>query len=402
MITVNIRQNPNKIFSLNDCYEYVLNNIKDIKSINDTLKKNIDEFYGLHNDKILSETRFRAEIKKCFSIKKNMRIIHIEYWTIRGYSIIEAKEKISEIQKNRSKRSIKYWLNRGYSDTEANKKVSEFQKKPFEKWKSKYTEDELRVIFRKNSIRCIEYWVNKGYSEYEAKEQIHKICDNSIHIDYKNIIGTTSIQYFLNKGYSEEDAKNLLKNRQSTFSLKRCIEKYGAEEGKKTWQERQDKWQNTLQSKENYDEIVKKRTKRFGKISKESLKIFIPLYKNLRRLGFKRNDILFGISGNKELRLDIPQPNKKKCYYYDFTILPLNLIIEYHGIAFHTKSLNDNRQIAYHDSKEKWFEDRKKIQFAEESGFLVKEYWSDEKNILNRINAVIEKLIGHNNAIINL
>ena len=35
----------------------------------------------------------------------------------------------------------------------------------------------------------------------------------------------TKLSYYLNKGMTEEEAKAALKERQSTFSLKKCIEK---------------------------------------------------------------------------------------------------------------------------------------------------------------------------------
>jgi len=65
---------------------------------------------------------------------------------------------------------------------------------------------------------------------------------------YKNIL-PTQIGYWLKKGYSEKEATQKLKERQTTFSLDICTEKYGEEEGLKRFKERQDKWQNTLKSK---------------------------------------------------------------------------------------------------------------------------------------------------------
>lgn len=50
------------------------------------------------------------------------------------------------------------------------------------------------------------------------------------------------IEYYLKQGMNEEEARTALSERQNTFSLEKCIEKYGEEEGKKRWQERQEKW----------------------------------------------------------------------------------------------------------------------------------------------------------------
>ena len=59
----------------------------------------------------------------------------------------------------------------------------------------------------------------------------------------------TRIEYYLDQGMSQEEAVNALSNHQRTFSFDKCIEKYGYIEGYNIWKERQDKWQNTLNSK---------------------------------------------------------------------------------------------------------------------------------------------------------
>lgn len=56
----------------------------------------------------------------------------------------------------------------------------------------------------------------------------------------------TKLEYYTSKGMTEAEAKVALSERQSTFSLDKCIEKFGNIDGKIIWQARQDKWQNTL------------------------------------------------------------------------------------------------------------------------------------------------------------
>ena len=74
----------------------------------------------------------------------------------------------------------------------------------------------------------------------------------------------TRLDYWIEQTHGNIDhAKELLHQRQQTFSLKKCIEKHGAEEGYKIWKERQEKWQNTLKSKPDKEriEINRKKTK---------------------------------------------------------------------------------------------------------------------------------------------
>ena len=98
--------------------------------------------------------------------------------------------------------------------------------------------------------------ISKNFHKYKDltnKEKELKICSV-----LKNIKNTkkehpenvnTRIEYFLNKGLNKKEARDALIKRQKCFSLDICIEKYGAKEGRIVWQERQDRWQTTLNNK---------------------------------------------------------------------------------------------------------------------------------------------------------
>lgn len=76
----------------------------------------------------------------------------------------------------------------------------------------------------------------------------------------------TKIEYYISKGYSKEESEILLSERQSTFSLSKCIERHGEDEGLRMWKERQEKWQSTLnsKSKEEIEEINRKKAASFS------------------------------------------------------------------------------------------------------------------------------------------
>jgi len=77
------------------------------------------------------------------------------------------------------------------------------------------------------------------YSTIEEKNDfVKKVCDKKSY--------TTRLDYWLNKGFSEEEANKKLKERQLTFTLDICIEKYGEEKGRDIYTERQEKWQKSL------------------------------------------------------------------------------------------------------------------------------------------------------------
>ena len=87
---------------------------------------------------------------------------------------------------------------------------------------------------------------------------------------YKNI-QSNQLGYWLKQGLSEIEAKQKLKERQTTFSLDKCIERYGEEKGLKVFKKRQEKWQNTLKNKpqEEVDEMSRKKNCLLGKTKEE-------------------------------------------------------------------------------------------------------------------------------------
>ncbi len=64
-------------------------------------------------------------------------------------------------------------------------------------------------------------------------------------------------EYYEIQGYSTDESIMMVSKHQSTFSKDKCIEKYGIEKGLEVWNERQNKWINTLANKsaEEIDEI---------------------------------------------------------------------------------------------------------------------------------------------------
>lgn len=86
-----------------------------------------------------------------------------------------------------------------------------------------------------------------------------------------NNTDTTRIEYWLKQTNNDlEKAKELLSKRQSTFSLEKCIEKYGEERGLERWVARQEKWLFTLNNK-SQEEINKINKNKSNQLSFHSL-----------------------------------------------------------------------------------------------------------------------------------
>lgn len=78
-----------------------------------------------------------------------------------------------------------------------------------------------------------------------------------------------TMEYYISKGMDYEQAKSAQSDAQRTFSLQKCIDKYGEEEGKRIHKDRQERWQKTLMSKSPQEiaEINKKKAHSLGATS---------------------------------------------------------------------------------------------------------------------------------------
>ncbi len=151
--------------------------------------ENINSKYNYKfNENNLVDTILRIQFKLIYTDFKNIKEV---------YPYID------------SNLSMEFWKFRGYSEEESRNKISELQTLNILKRMNKYTEEELKS--------------QRGYGQ--------------------------SIKKFTDQGYTEEESKELLCKRQSTFSLEKCISKHGKDEGTRIFNKRQEKWQNTLNSK---------------------------------------------------------------------------------------------------------------------------------------------------------
>jgi len=189
---------------------------------------------------------------------------------------------------------------------------------------------------------------------------------------------STSIEYFTSRGYTEEGAAIALHDRQATFSLEKCIEKHGIEEGTKRWQKRQDKWKKSLSAsgmKAGYSKISQELF--------EELKLQTSL------------DLLYGT--NEE---GIQTINKKiwvDCYYADN-----KAVIEFFGDYWHgnPKKYSASDRVTNNKSSisvaEIWEEDRQRIEALENVGHRVLIVWENDfcKSREKTINTCIDFLRG--------
>lgn len=231
-----------------------------------------------------------------------------------------------------------------------------------------------------------------GMTDEEKEKQIKEYlqCDR----DDRN---TNQVKYWIKKGYSEEEAKQKVSERQSTFTLEKCIAKYGEEEGTRRYTERQTKWSAKVESM--YQQ---------GMFSK------VPLTQNSSIYSKFEKDMVDSIIDELDLDLDIDDINcyrnsqfqlsnvnedcSNKIFSYDFKFG--NKIIEFNGDFWHMNpDIYDSDYCHPYtnlSAEEKWNIDEIKIECAFQNGYDVLTIWESEykENKEAALQKCIEFLIG--------
>lgn len=202
---------------------------------------------------------------------------------------------------------------------------------------------------KKNSRYCKEFWMKKGHSEEESISMAYKETQKnrsklkemmSEDPDYMKGKTWTSENYWIDKGFTPVEARKIVSEKQSTFSLKKCIEKYGEMEGRKKWVDRQEKWLKTLDNKTDEEklEILKKKVFNNKKYSEISQRLFFEIIENEN---IDKNKCFFALcNGEKDIS------DNKDTFKPDFIFE--NKIIEFFGDYWHanpSKFTDPNKKI---------------------------------------------------------
>lgn len=205
---------------------------------------------------------------------------------------------------------------------------------------------------------------SKKFTNYENEEDrqkfIKEVCENKTY--------TTRLDYWVNKGYNEEEAEIKLKERQTTFTLDKCIEKHGEEKGKEIYLNRQQRWQKSLLEGGNLK-------CGYSKVS-QNLAYELLEYYDING----RKNIHFATK-NQEYFLCV---GKGEFYQYDFVDLDNKKIIEYNGDQYHGNPALYKANDTPHPfrknitAQEIWDKDNRKIEVATEKGFELLVVWDSD------------------------
>lgn len=167
--------------------------------------------------------------------------------------------------------------------------------------------------------------------------------------------------------------------------MEKCIEKYGEEDGRRIFVERQNKWQKSLLENGNLK-------CGYSKISQELFDEIIKHY------DLDETIEVFYATRNKEYYIS---KLNNEFYQYDFVDIKKKKIIEYNGDQFHanpglfTENDHPNPFRKELTSKVIWEKDKNKKNAATEKGFEVLVIWDSEYRLGNKqevINKCLEFL----------
>lgn len=196
----------------------------------------------------------------------------------------------------------------------------------------------IEVKNGRNSIFSKNYKGYDGLTIEEKIKKIKKVSSKAVEIMNSNHNNPLRIDYYISRGFSIDEAKYLLSKRQCTFSLQKCIEKYGKIEGIKKFNERQEKWQNSLKSKpiEEIERINASKMMNGKGYSKISQKLFKSIYDIIHT---EYQQIYYATikSENGFNEYQVHDIINKKNYFLDFYIKDNNKVIEFDGDYWHSE-----------------------------------------------------------------
>lgn len=226
-----------------------------------------------------------------------------------------------------------------------------------------------------------EYWTEKYLMSYEeAVKQVSRVQseNNKKRKGYYKHQHPSNVEYYMKTGHDKKSSILLTKEYNKTIYISN-VKNLPEDEYNKFKLRYKVRSENMI---EKYGTSVIS-----SNVSKESLRFFIKLYKKLRRYGFVKTDIRWGIRGSREFGTRYENNN----YLYDFCILSKKIIIEYNGIFWHyRKDLEwKNPFISIEESENKSII---KSNIARRLGYNLLTVWSDE-NLQTKINELFEEII---------
>ena len=210
---------------------------------------------------------------------------------------------------------------------------------------------------------------SKKFKGYKSEEDRQKFIES---VDYGSIKKSSDLEWWIKKCNGDvEMAKELYKERQTTFTLEKCIKKYGKKQGTQIFNDRQEKWSNKIEEMYRNGEFT-----RFCKSNWSNSEInFINDLVDVGNL--KDAGYYSAVNGNQFFR---HFKEIERTFAYDFVLG--KKIIEFNGDYWHMNpnkyNKNDFNKSIQETAGEKWKSDALKNNMIESRGYEVLTVWESE------------------------
>lgn len=251
----------------------------------------------------------------------------------------KTKEEYEEMRDEAIKKSVKKRPdNTGENNPAHRSKTTELQRK-------------------QRSPMCMEFY-EKKYPDKSHEEHLEMLEKHKqlVHENNPKELNPLCNEYYLSRGYTLEEAREFirLEGQKRAFTLEKCIERYGEENGIKRFNERQKKWMKSL-----HDAMMAR-----GNTIAQS-NISMDLFNKLT-----------------DLFPNTPHEYEYNIGKYSYDLKLGNKIFEFNGDYWHANpNIYDEsfiNKVSKKSAQEIWDKDEDKRKVAEENGFKVMTIWESD------------------------
>lgn len=215
----------------------------------------------------------------------------------------------------------------------------------------------------------------QGLSSEETTTKINNIVVKQAESRENNNGYTTRVSYWLARGFNLDESIQKVKERQSTFSLQRCIEELGEIEGTKRWNDRQQLWMYNLYSKMTQAEIDDLNHRKTFAIRNGWSKIALSLFDELTHP--------FAVYATHTSPEEYMIESKDGTRVVSVDYILGNHVIEFYGDAYHANpklynALDIPTPLRNQTAQETWNKDVVKQDIIKEAGYQLLIVWEHD------------------------
>jgi len=210
------------------------------------------------------------------------------------------------------------------------------------------------------------------FTLYENQENKQQAVSEFVKSALSDRLTETQLEYWIEKfDGDEESAKKVYRERQSTFSLEKCVAKYGEEVGFEIWRERNVKWSAKVEAKYKNGEFTKFCKHNYSNTELEFFKKLVEEFK-------PQEKFYCALPGNRQFFRYFKEEQITKSFDFVYE----NKIIEFNGDYWHcnpSKYKEDYfNSLLNCTAKEKWESDKQKLDLIKKCGYKVLIIWEEE------------------------